>query len=114
LIEPGTELLPGIHTFAAPGHTPGQMALKIESQGETLVYTSDVIAHPLHVKHIGWNIVSDSDRALARQTRESLLLRAAAEGWWLFVYHFPFPGLCRVARQGNEWRITEQRSINEI
>lgn len=111
LIEPETELLAGVHTFAAPGHTLGQIALKIGAEGETLVYTADVIAHPIHVEQPGWNIISDADRALALTTRAQMLEQAAAESWRLFVYHFPFPGLCRVARSENGWRITEQTAL---
>jgi glyoxylase-like metal-dependent hydrolase (beta-lactamase superfamily II) len=108
LIEAETELLDGIRALAAPGHTLGQIAIKLESEGETLLYTADVIAHPIHLEHCNWNIISDADRALALRTRANLLGDAADNGWCLFVYHFPFPGLCRIARAGDCWRITEQ------
>jgi glyoxylase-like metal-dependent hydrolase (beta-lactamase superfamily II) len=111
LIEQESELLDGVHTLPAPGHTSGQIAVKIESQGETLLYTSDVLAHPIHLEHWNWNIVSDANRAEALRTRAALLTRAAQEGWWLFVYHFPFPGLCRIARDGSCWRITERYPV---
>lgn len=110
-IAPGSDLLDGITTLPAPGHTAGQIALKIDSGGETLLYTADVIAHPIHLEHPDWNISSDADRATAIQTRHTLLNQAADAGWWLFVYHFPFPGLCRIAREGSGWRIVEQRGV---
>jgi glyoxylase-like metal-dependent hydrolase (beta-lactamase superfamily II) len=110
-IEPESELLDGIHTLPATGHTPGQIAVRIESQGETLLYTADVIAHPIHLERPNWNIIADEDRAEAIETRKTLLAQAADEGWWLFVYHFPFPSLCRVAGDGDGWRISEQRTI---
>jgi glyoxylase-like metal-dependent hydrolase (beta-lactamase superfamily II) len=112
-IEPETVLLDGISAISAPGHTAGQIAVKIESQGETLLYTSDVIAHPIHLEHYDWNIISDADRAEAIQSRKTLLTQAADENWWLFVYHFPFPGLVRIARDGDCWRITERRRIGD-
>jgi glyoxylase-like metal-dependent hydrolase (beta-lactamase superfamily II) len=111
LIDPETELLTGIHTFAVPGHTLGQIAVKIEANGEILIYTADVIAHPIHVEQPGWNIISDADRAQAISTRAALLAQAASDNWRLFVYHFPFPGLCRIARSENDWRITEQTAL---
>jgi glyoxylase-like metal-dependent hydrolase (beta-lactamase superfamily II) len=113
-IEPETELLVGVRTLPAPGHTPGQLVLKIESQGETLLYTSDVIAHPIHLEYPEWNIVSDADRVEAVRTRASLLAQASDKGWWLFVYHFPFPGLCRIVRDGRSWRIAEQRTPGSL
>jgi glyoxylase-like metal-dependent hydrolase (beta-lactamase superfamily II) len=110
-IEPETELLDNIYAISAPGHTAGQIAVKIESQGETLLYTSDVIAHPIHLEHCNWNIISDADRAGAIQTRKTLLAQAADENWWLFVYHFPFPSLVRIAIEGDGWVITERRTV---
>lgn len=107
----GTEVLedaalpPEIQIVPAPGHTLGQVALKIVSEGETLLHPADVIAHPIHVEHTDWNIISDVDRGQAVRTRAALLEQAAEEGWQVFVYHFPFPGLCRVARDGDGWRI---------
>lgn len=109
-IQPETSILEGVRVVEAPGHTAGQLAVKVESQGETLLYTSDVIAHPIHLEYPGWNIVSDADRAQAVRTRSVLLGQAAAAGWWLFVYHFPFPGLCRIQSEHSGWRITERRS----
>jgi glyoxylase-like metal-dependent hydrolase (beta-lactamase superfamily II) len=111
-IEPEMELLEGVHVLSAPGHTMGQIGVKIESQGETLLYTSDVIAHPIHLERPNWNIISDADRAEAIQTRETLLTQAADEGWWLFVYHFPFPGLCRIERDGDNWKMIERHTID--
>lgn len=109
-IEPETDVLDGVRVLAAPGHTAGQLAVKIVSDGETLLYTSDVIAHPIHLEYPNWNIVSDADRAEAVRTRQALLGQAADEGWRLFVYHFPFPGLCRIRREKDGWRITEQHN----
>lgn len=111
LLEPGTEVLGSITMVSAPGHTAGQIALKIQSRGETLLYTGDVIAHPIHLERPQWNIISDEDRAQARETRAALLNQAADNGWWLFVYHFPFPGLCRIRRAGAGWAIIEQRAV---
>lgn len=91
-IEAGTELLPGITALAAPGHTPGQIALLIASQGDRLLYTADVIAHPLHVVHPEWAIRADVDPAQVVQTRTALLARAAAERLALYVYHLAPPG----------------------
>lgn len=108
-IEPETDVLDGVRVLAAPGHTAGQLAVKIESEGETLLYTSDVIAHPIHLEYPNWNIVSDADRAEAVRTRSTMLGQAADAGWWLLVYHFPFPGLCHIRREKDGWRITEQR-----
>ena len=39
-------------------------------------------------------------------SRRQLLDRAAAEGLLVATYHFPFPGLGRVAKDGDGWTWT--------
>ena len=39
---------------AAPGHTPGYMALAIFSGGEQLLCISDVALHPIHLEQPDW------------------------------------------------------------
>jgi glyoxylase-like metal-dependent hydrolase (beta-lactamase superfamily II) len=48
-IAPPAELLPGVQIISVPGHTPGQIALRLTSEGQQLIYTADVIAQPLHL-----------------------------------------------------------------
>ncbi|HEY7710554.1 MAG TPA: MBL fold metallo-hydrolase, partial [Candidatus Entotheonella sp.] len=38
LVEDGDEIAPGIQVVAAPGHTPGHIALRITSNGEQLLW----------------------------------------------------------------------------
>jgi glyoxylase-like metal-dependent hydrolase (beta-lactamase superfamily II) len=108
LIPAGTTLLPGLETIPAPGHLPGHMAVKLTSNGQSLLYVGDTIAHPIHLEHPEWNIVSDLDRDLTIRTRRDLLGMAAREHMLVFVYHFPFPGLCRLAPQGDHFIDTRQ------
>lgn len=93
LIDPPCEALPGVRLLAAPGHTPGQVIVEFVCGGETLIYTSDTLAHPIHVEHPEWHIVSDADPAQAFATRQSVMARALAPNCRLFVYHFPAPAL---------------------
>lgn len=96
LFDHDTLILPGIRAIAAPGHTPGQTALLIESGDERLLYTADIVAHPIHLEEPSWHIAADVDPVLALQSRRTLLLEAARNRWRLFVYHFPFPGIFRL------------------
>ncbi len=50
LVDYEAEVLPGIQTIAAPGHTPGHMALTISSEGEQLLCMSDTVLHPIHLE----------------------------------------------------------------
>ncbi|MBI5671576.1 MAG: MBL fold metallo-hydrolase [Chloroflexi bacterium] len=103
LIEADADIAPGIRALPAPGHTPGNIALEIESAGDRLVLIPDVFAHPLHLEHPDWNIVADADAAQAVATRRRFLERLALAGTLVLVYHFAPPGLGRVVRQGDVW-----------
>lgn len=91
LVPAAGAILPGVRTIPAAGHTPGQIAVVLESDGEQIIYTGDTFAHPLHIEYPTWNIISDLDRAQAVRTRRDLLRYAEAV---FYVYHFPLPGLC--------------------
>lgn len=110
LIPAHTHLFEGVETLPLPGHTPGQIGVKIVSNGETLLYTADVVAHPIHLEYCAWNIISDVDRTTALQTRAQILAQAASEGWQLFVYHFPYSGLYQIEPHGGCWRMVEDEA----
>jgi len=107
-IVPPTTLLPGVTAIPAPGHTPGQMALHLVSEGQQMITLADAVAHPLHLKHPTWNIASDVDREQAIRTRQALLERAAAEGITIYVYHFEHPGPWRVWRTDGNWEVSAE------
>jgi glyoxylase-like metal-dependent hydrolase (beta-lactamase superfamily II) len=96
LIDGEGEILPGVRALAAPGHTPGHIALEISSQGEVLIDAVDAMLHPILIDRLDWYSAVDllPDKALA--SRRRLLERAAESGATLMAFHFPFPGLGRV------------------
>jgi glyoxylase-like metal-dependent hydrolase (beta-lactamase superfamily II) len=104
LIEPETEIVPGITAIAAPGHTPGQLALVIASAGEQLLALADAVLHPVHIEQPDW--VSPVDLLVNETvcTRLQLLERAAAEKMLVFAPHFIFPSLGHVGANGAGWR----------
>jgi glyoxylase-like metal-dependent hydrolase (beta-lactamase superfamily II) len=103
LVSGDIEILPGITAVPAPGHTPGQIALIISSQGKTLIYTSDAFLHPVHLEQPGWCAAVDllPDDLLA--TRRRLLAKAASENALVLAFHLPFPGLGRVVTKEDAW-----------
>jgi len=103
LIEHEREILPGIMSIAAPGHTPGHMALLISSEGEQLLHIVDTVLHPIHVEKPEWFAAIDfvPDQVVA--TRHRLLKRAAEEKSLVLAFHFPFPGLGHIIQKGDGW-----------
>lgn len=103
LIDHEHEFLPGIHAIHTPGHTPGHMALLIESQGERLLHVVDALHHPSQVAHPDWSPGFDFQPDVAAITRRKLLERAANENLLILAYHFPYPGSGHVVRDGEEF-----------
>ncbi|MFQ5874119.1 MAG: MBL fold metallo-hydrolase [Dehalococcoidia bacterium] len=103
LVDHEEEIVPGVYTIAAPGHTPGHMTLAISSGGEQLLCVSDALLHPVHVERPEWCAVVDFAPEQTVHTRRRLLKRAAAENALVLAFHFPFPGLGHVVEKGEGW-----------
>jgi glyoxylase-like metal-dependent hydrolase (beta-lactamase superfamily II) len=83
LIEPGTEIVPGLEAIAASGHTPGQLALTVSSAGERLLVLTDVFLHPIHIEHPEWYAPFDYDpeSTVATRRRAGIHRRRSNYGW---------------------------------
>ncbi len=104
LVDHETEIVSGIRALAAPGHTPGHMALAISSGGEQLLCISDAVLHPIHLEQPEWYSAVDFAPEQVVATRRGLLKRAAAEKALVLAFHFPFPGLGHVSQSGDTWQ----------
>ena len=104
LLDRETEIVPGIRALAAPGHTPGHLALEISSEGEQLLCISDGALHPIHLECPEWYAAVDLDPEQIVATRRKLFSRAATEKSLVFAFHFPFPGLGKVIQKGESWQ----------
>jgi glyoxylase-like metal-dependent hydrolase (beta-lactamase superfamily II) len=106
-VQPDSELVPGIRLLPAFGHTPGQIAVEVSSSGESLIYISDAVFHPLHIEHPDWlpdqNYIVDTEQF--QETAHRLLTQAAAENALVLGMHFPpFPCLGHVVETGEGLR----------
>jgi glyoxylase-like metal-dependent hydrolase (beta-lactamase superfamily II) len=104
LIDHETEVVPGIQALAAPGHTPGHMALSISSNNEQLLCIGDVVLHPIHLEQPEWRAGTDFIPEQLVTTRRRLLSMAVANNALVLAFHFPFPGLGHVIPKGEAWQ----------
>jgi glyoxylase-like metal-dependent hydrolase (beta-lactamase superfamily II) len=104
LVDHETEILPGIRALAAPGHTPGHMAVAISSRRQQLLCISDTVLHPVHLEQPEWYAAVDFAPKQAVATRRRLLNKAAVEKALVLAFHFPFPGLGHVVGKGTGWQ----------
>src|ERR1700722_3197883 len=100
---PETEILPGVHSVPLPGHTPGQSGYLFESEGSQFLVIGDAMHDAvLHVERPEWTSMGDARRQKTVETRRKLLTRLAKEKLRFQTYHFPFPGIGYVRKNGEE------------
>ncbi len=105
LLEGKAQIVPGVHTIPAPGHTPGHMAVSISSGDAQLLYIGDTVVHPLHLEHPDWQPIYDILPQEAAASKRRIFSRAAAEGMLVMGQHFaPFPSLGTVFLKGEGWQ----------
>jgi glyoxylase-like metal-dependent hydrolase (beta-lactamase superfamily II) len=99
---PGAEVVPGIRSVAAFGHTPGHTLFEATSAGQTFSYVGDLTNVPaLFARNPDWAVQFDMDAELARQVRRATFNRLVQARAVVGGFHFPFPGFGRVAASGN-------------
>jgi glyoxylase-like metal-dependent hydrolase (beta-lactamase superfamily II) len=101
--EPGKDVVTGVNSIAAHGHTPGHCAFVV---GGKLLALSDTTNHPaLFVTNPGWQAVFDMDGAAAEATRRRMLDMAITDRLQVAFYHAPFPATGMIARDGTGYRL---------
>lgn len=100
LDQDSTEIAPGIQAIYAPGHTHHHIAVTVESQGEALLIISDAFIHPLQLEHRHWHFPFEVDAEQLKTTRSKLIDYATTSNALVHTYHFAFPGLGRIKKDG--------------
>lgn len=104
-IKDGEEFLPGIQAILAPGHTVGHTIFMISSAGKSLCYVADLAHHPvLLLEKPLTEFAYDTDPKQSAQSRVKMLGMLAANRIPLLAYHFAWPGIGHVAKQGDGFR----------
>lgn len=101
----GQEFLPGIQAMAAPGHTVGHTVFMITSQGKTLCNGGDIAHHHVLVPEqprLEFAYDTDGKRAVASRLKVFDMLAAGRIP--LLAYHFPWPGMGYLGKQGEGYR----------
>ena len=107
MYEWGQEIAPGIMAIDTSGHTPGHTSFAITSGSGHFLVQSDVTNVPaLFLRNPHWQIVFDHEPEKAAQTRRRFLDMAATDRTLVIGYHFPFPGLGYVEKDGPGYRLT--------
>jgi glyoxylase-like metal-dependent hydrolase (beta-lactamase superfamily II) len=104
--EWGKEVQPGITSISTPGHTPGHTSFAIASGNSKILIQSDVTNIPeLFLRNPDWHVAFDVDGDLAQQTRHKFYDMAAAEKMTVVGFHFTFPSIGHVEKDGTKYRL---------
>jgi glyoxylase-like metal-dependent hydrolase (beta-lactamase superfamily II) len=102
----GKEVAPGITSIAAPGHTPGHTAFVVASGDAKVLIQSDVTNIPeFFLRNPDWHVVFDVDPDLAQATRHKFYDMASAEKAMVIGFHFTFPSIGHVEKDGAKYRL---------
>jgi len=97
LVDGDGEIIPGIYARITGGHTNGQQALFIESEGQTAVYLADACPTWRHLPSL-WCMSYDMDLLQSRRIKPLLLGEIADRGWLALSDHDPDHAAARLRR----------------
>jgi len=104
--KPGVEVVPGIVSVPAYGHTPGHTAFAIHSGNQSMLAMSDTVRNPyLFARNPDWQPSFDMDGPQAVAARRQMLDRVAADRMLVQAYHFPFPACGHIVKTSTGYEL---------
>jgi glyoxylase-like metal-dependent hydrolase (beta-lactamase superfamily II) len=95
-IEGEVEVAPGVTAFAAPGHYPGHVAIRLDSGGARAILVADLAVHPALLDEPDWLYIFDGDPVQCAETRRALLPELVDRDVVVACGHYPAGGVGRV------------------
>ena len=91
--------------LSLPGHTPGQIGLRIETGQRPVFFCGDAVHTPAQALEPDWSSRFCTDREQSAVTRRALFEQVAAEDAVLVPAHLRAAGM-RLRREGSRYRPT--------
>ena len=91
LVAPDHRINAEIRFEPTPGHTPGHVAVHIESNGAHALITGDACHHPVQLVEPAWAVNADTDQAGSTTTRQRLVAEHTDTGTLILGTHFAPP-----------------------
>jgi glyoxylase-like metal-dependent hydrolase (beta-lactamase superfamily II) len=105
VVEPTHHVSASVSLISTPGHTPGHVSVRIDSQGSCAIITGDMVHSPVQLVRPEWSSVADLDPDEARRTRERMRDQVGDEDVLIVGTHFPSPTVGRLVTDVNgDWR----------
>jgi glyoxylase-like metal-dependent hydrolase (beta-lactamase superfamily II) len=98
------QIIPGVTALSAPGHTISHTIFMIESEDKQLCYVGDLAHHPvLLLERPRTQFAYDTDAVQAAESRVRMLTMLSANRVPLLAYHFAWPGIGHVSKEGESF-----------
>lgn len=101
LVDADHQIDDGLWFEPAPGHTPGNVVVNLQSQGATGVLTGDVMHHPLQLIRPEWSSRACEDPVQSAATRRALIERYADTDTLIAPAHFASPTMGHIISKGD-------------
>jgi glyoxylase-like metal-dependent hydrolase (beta-lactamase superfamily II) len=96
------QLVPGVRSVGAPGHTPGHTLYMVESGGQKLLLWGDLMhAAAAQFPDPSVSLRYDLDVPAATEQRKKVFADAAEHRYWVAGAHLPFPGIGHLRTNGS-------------
>jgi len=105
VVDDEYEIETGVRLVPAPGHTPGNIMVRLEHRGAVSYVIGDTIHHPVQIERPEWSSKFCWDKALSAKARSSLLETIADTGAWIIPAHFPTPTALQICSHSRGFRI---------
>jgi glyoxylase-like metal-dependent hydrolase (beta-lactamase superfamily II) len=104
-VKDGQEIMPGMQALSTPGHTVGHTSFVISSQDSSIVYIGDLAHQPiLQMENPRVEFARDTDPKQGVSSRLRVFDMVASRKIPIVAYHFPWPGIGHVAKNGDNYR----------
>lgn len=105
--EPGAELVPGVRSMPAFGHTPGHTVFVIEGGAQKMMYWADTTnIAALFVRNPDWAVMFDMDAEAARLTRRRIADMVIRDNILLAGYHLPGAAIGTLSNRGSGYEFS--------
>lgn len=112
-LEEEGQLTHEIGWITCDGHTPGQVIPMVKYNGNTIVFTADLIPSAAHVP-LPYIASVDLQPLEVLKEKEALLMRAVENGWILFFEHDFYHECGKVRKTEKGVRVSETFRLDEL